>query len=73
MSNLIPVKHRVGWVSQALKGYFEIVIVFQIAFQGVANDVGPTALQFLSGCIQRLNKLVRNPCGDLAHADSLFG
>ena len=73
MSDLVPIEHWVGWISQALKGNIEIVIVLQIALQGLANDVGPAALQLLSGCIQRINKLIGNPGGDLAHVDSLVG
>ena len=72
MSDPIPIEHRVGRISQALEGDLEIVIVLQIAFQGLADDVGPAALQVHSGRIQRLDKLIGNSCGDLAHTNPLF-
>ena len=67
MSDLLPIEHRVGWISQAIKGHIEIVVILQIAFQGLSNDVGPATPQTRSGRIQRLNKLVGNTGGYLAH------
>lgn len=65
MPDLIPIQHRIGGVAQPLHGHRQSVEILQVPPYGLANHLGPAALECRSRRIQGGNLFVRQAHSDL--------
>lgn len=64
-SDLIPVQHRITRIPEPVHSHGEILEIFQVPFDRLANDLRPAALETAGRGIQRVDDRSRHACGDL--------
>ena len=69
MPNPIPVKDRVGRIVKPFLGYPDIVQVFQVPFNGLADDILPALVRLFRRGVQFLDKDVWYLCCYLVHGN----
>ena len=69
MPNPIPVKDRVGRIVKPFLGYLDIVQIFQVPLNGLADDILPALVQLFSDDVQFLDKNIWYVCDYLVHGN----
>ena len=69
MPNPIPVKDRVCRITKPFLGYLDIVQVFQVLFNSLADDILPALVRLFRDEVQFLDKNIWYVCDYLVHGN----